>query len=583
MDARKTVGEDCQSPYEKPKVFLFDFEDAVVEKLKELRISCDEGSLGAAIRVNNEKGGRKLLRVSRYYPENLHEFDIVMLDLTCDLSEDYDPSQSQLSDISGDTAYAYLSAYPEQVFDSRPLNIHGVSKHINDLFAKKSIIVAFCRSKKEIEYKLVEINARGAEIFDRSKFSNFDFYSNFPANDSRVGRKVKLPEKETKLSALLGKHLDGISFETIFYHPKKWEEREWRLAENFIPLLLNERDEIISFVHCIGNALVFIFPNIEDKPNFVGELFKTYLPEIASDIFPFHGEFRWLDDGDYPLPGEQKLLQERTEIEEKFRDDLAKNVEVLSELKKKYKFLSDLITETGADLVSAVEEYLKWLDFELVINLDDSNPEVLEEDIQVDCGDRFLAIEIKGIGGTSTDKDCAQISKIRYRRAEQRGKFDVYGLYIVNHQRYMPPKSRNNPPFTEHQIKDAGHDKRGLLTTYDLYKAYFLIEEGILKKEDVRESLFGTGLIKLDPGNLVSVGVPHEFFKDGHVVIVNLDKVELNVGDALIVRKQGDYSKATIQSLQVGDKSVDACSEGEVGIKLDRKIMRGAELFVRKV
>lgn len=581
IDSENVTGKDYLEPYKKPMVFLFDFEESVEDKLKQLRINSHMGSFGTTVKVNNKKHDEKFLRLNHDYPENLHEFDIVILDLTRNQSEEYDPTQHQLNNITGNTAHALLSEYPEQIFDPRPLSIHLASNDIKDLFEKKSVIIAFCGSENTSEYQLVEITGDGARRTRKDKYSNFGYYENFPNYKCRSGTKVKLPETETKFSPLFQNYLDSINFKTIFYHPTEWIEGENQKNKDFIPLLLNERDEIVSYAHCIGESIVFVFPDIADKPNFVCELFKTYLPEVVPEIFPFHGEFKWLDDGNYPLPGERKLLQERAEIEEKFNKDMAANKEKAASLKIKYKFLSDLISETGHALVPAVEAYLKWLGFESVVNLDDENPNLLEEDIQVDCKDRFLVIEVKGIGGTSTDKDCSQISKIKFRRAEQRGKFDVFGLYIVNHQRYMPPKSRVNPPFTENQIKDAVHDKRGLLTTYELYKAYFLIEDGILKKTDVRESLFKTGLITLKPENIESIGVPHELFMDGQVAIVNLNGLTLSVGDTLIVRKEGDYSKATIKSLQVNDNDVNTCNEGEVGIKLDIKIKNNSELYVR--
>ncbi len=582
MDKKQVSSENVLEPYKQPMVFLFDFEEAILEELKKLRINSYKGSFGAKVKVNNKQFEQKFLKLNHDYPANLHEFDIVMLDLTNSQSENYDPIQHQLGNTSGNTAHALLSTYPEQIFDPRPLSINIVSKDLDDLFEKKSVIIAFCGSEDISEYQFVEITGHGSEITGREKFSNFSFYQNFPDFKPRNGRKVKLPEKDSKLSPLFLKHLDKINFEMIFYHPTIWIDNISKKFENFIPLLLNERDEIVSYAHFVKNSIVFVFPNIVDKSNFVSELFKTYLPEIVPEIFPFHGEFKWLNGGDYPLPGENKLLQERAELKEKFNRDIADNGARLDSLKVEYKFLSDLITETGETLVSAVETYLKWLGFESVINLDDTNPDILEEDIQVDYKDRFLVIEIKGIGGTSTDKDCSQISKIKYRRAEQRRKFDVFGLYIVNHQRYMPPKARANPPFTENQIKDAGHDNRGLLTAYDLYKAYFLIEGGILQKSDVRESLFKEGLITLEPRNIASIGIPDELFMDGQIAIVKLNDTALAVGDTLIVKKQGEYSKATIESLQVDDKEVDSCSAGEVGIKLDRKLKKNSELFVKK-
>lgn len=583
MDTKQVVNENVLEPYKLPMVFLFDCEEAVAEELTKLRINNFKGSFGATVKVNNKQHEKKFLKLNHDYPANLHEFDIVMLDLTSFQSENYEPSKHQLGNTSGNTAHALLSTYPEQIFDPRPLSINLVSKDLDDLFEKKSVIIAFCGSENTSDYRYAEITERGADITGQEKLSSFSFYKKFPNFKSRNGKKVKLPEKESKLSPLFLKHLENIGFETVFYHPTIWKDGKNKQIESFIPLLLNERDEIVSFAHFVEKSIVFVFPDISDKANFVSELFKTYLPEIAPEIFPFHGEFKWLNDGDYPLPGENKLLQERIKLEDKFNRDIAENKERLNSLKVNYKFLTDLIVETGEALVSAVEIYLKWLGFESVVNLDDTNPDIFEEDIQVDCTDRFLVVEIKGIGGTSTDKDCSQISKIKYRRAEQRGKFDVFGLYIVNHQRYMPPKSRANPPFTKNQIKDAVHDNRGLLTTYDLYKAYFLIEEGILHKSEVRESLFKVGLIALEPENISSIGIPHELFMDGQVAIVNLNNATINVGDILIVKKQDEYSKATIESLQIDDKEVNECSTGEVGIKLDRKLKNNSELFVIKV
>lgn len=583
IDTKQVASKNDLEPYKQPMVFLFDVEEPVVEKLKELRFNSFEGSFGSTIKVNNRNHEEKFLKLNHDYPANLHEFDIVVMDLTINKSENYDPSQHQLLNTSGNTAHALLSAYPEQIFDPRPLAINMVSKDLNDLFEKKSVIIAFCGSEHISEYQFVEITSRGASITGRKELSSFRFYQNLPGHKSRKGKKVKLSEKDTKLSPLFLKHLDNIDFETTFYHPTVWRDHKSQLSDDFFPLLLNERDEIVSYAHFIEKAIVFVFPDIADKPNFVSELFKTYLPEIVPEIFPFHGEFQWLDDGNYPLPGEKQLLRDRAEIEEKYSKDIAENEKELASLKARYKFLSDLISETGVALVSAVETYLKWLGFESVVNLDETNPDILEEDIQINCKDRFLVIEIKGIGGTSTDNDCSQVGKIKYRRAEERGKFDVFGLYIVNHQRYMPPKSRSNPPFTENQIKDAGHAKRGLLTTYELYKAYFLIEEGILQKADVRESLFKTGLITLEPENMLLIGTPHELFKDGQVAILNLNGINLAVGDTLIVRKSGDFSKAIIESMQADDKEVDTCNTGEIGIKLDRNLKKNSELFVRKV
>lgn len=395
---------------------------------------------------------------------------------------------------------------------------------------------------------------------------------------------MKSPDKEAILTPLLLKYADDSSYELTFSHPTYWNSKEGRQMkyDNFIPLLLNNDNEIISFCHVHSEGTVLVFPCINNKELFLLELFNNHLSELFPNLFPFHGQFGWLDNGDYPLPGEVKLFDKRKDIEKRYIKDVEANVKAIENIKIRYSFLRDLISESGDKLVLAIEYYLNWLEFSNVVNLDETNPDVLEEDIQVDYADKFLVIEIKGIGGTSTDKDCSQVSKIRYRRAEQRNKFDVYGLYIVNHQRYMSPNSRKNPPFSENQIKDAVLDKRGLLTTYDLYKAYFLIEDEVLSKSEVRDGLFEYGLVELKPKNLISLGVPQEYFSSGTIAIIELNGINLKVGMNLYVEKNGDYSKVDILSLKINDQNIDEISNGEVGVKLSSSIKNKSEFFVKQ-
>jgi hypothetical protein len=69
------------APCERPLVCLIDCGDAIHEELRRLRFSCFSGSLGPEIEVNNSPRDEKLLKLSYDYPPNLHEFDIVVIDL----------------------------------------------------------------------------------------------------------------------------------------------------------------------------------------------------------------------------------------------------------------------------------------------------------------------------------------------------------------------------------------------------------------------------------------------------------------------------------------------------------------------
>ena len=194
----------------------------------------------------------------------------------------------------------------------------------------------------------------------------------------------------------------------------------------------------------------------------------------------------------------------------------------------------------------------------------------------------LLVIEIKGIGGTSTDSECSQVSKFKYRRSKEREAFNVFGLYLVNHQRYLPPFERNNPPFNSTQIQDAKNDERGLLTTFDLFKLHFNIINNFVSKEDAREVLLQYGLIEFNPSNAIFIGKPAEIHHSGYVAILELHNVLLSVNMSIIVKDKGYYRSVTIVEIQVDGESISTVDNGEIGIKLSDKIDNKVE-FWRKV
>ncbi|MGD0710680.1 MAG: hypothetical protein ABR968_05810, partial [Bacteroidales bacterium] len=200
-------------------------------------------------------------------------------------------------------------------------------------------------------------------------------------------------------------------------------------------------------------------------------------------------------------------------------------------------------------------------------------------DIQVELDKGILVIETKGIGGTSTDSDCSQISKIKHRRCKDRNAFDVWALYIVNHQRFLPPINRKNPPFTENQIADAKNDERGLLTTWQLFSLYNEIQCGLISKEEAKNQILQYGLVVFKPKLLTNIGIPKELFKGGQVAVIQLTNTKIKIGDTIILEKDNRFTKTKVVSLQLIDKDVNEVINGEVGIKLDSKITKGSTLW----
>jgi hypothetical protein len=119
----------------------------------------------------------------------------------------------------------------------------------------------------------------------------------------------------------------------------------------------------------------------------------------------------------YWLPNHKELLDNKKANKLEYEERTDRIDEDINENLCKFSFLHDILTETGENLVKALINYMSWLGFSDVIEYDSTNHAsiVLEEDIQIPIKEGLLIIECKGIGGTSTDADCSQISKIKHR------------------------------------------------------------------------------------------------------------------------------------------------------------------------
>ena len=383
------------------------------------------------------------------------------------------------------------------------------------------------------------------------------------------------------LQNLLEKYRTNTHYNQTFEHPTEWKGGKNEKYENFIPLITNINGEIVSYLEVNKYKNLIIFPQIKDKANFIPEFLSKIAPSLFPELFPYSTTFEWKNQEEYWLPNLEKLLNEKKLIEQEFKDKLERKENEVNTNNIKYSFLHELITETGDELVEAVIKFLHWLEFKNVKNFDTSNDSsnILEEDIQIDIPEDLLIIECKGIGGTSTDSDCSQISKIKHRRCKQRNKFDVFALYLVNHQRYQPPLKRQNPPFNEHQIQDAINDERGLLTTWQLYQLYDLVQNEIISKEEARNIFKNFGLVEFKPQNLEFIDEVLELFENGKICIINIKNCPLSINEEIIVEKNGKFFKAQIIDIQLNGKSVINTSEGELGIKLNIPIKKKSKLW----
>ena len=558
----------------KTKICCLDVSNEIIDYLS-TDFDVYDGSLGKRINIP-ELGGIRLL-LNNNFPDNLHEYDILIDEMQKEDCITYKEKENRREIILGDNSSYFISAYLQNMFDPIPFACRLLKEQCTKKKDKIPIKILFQKAKYNIEYKLINEIDNSSEEY---QFSNYDHIKDC-TKDVISGQKVTLCDNNFS-KIFFEKFLDKITYSQTYFNPNKNKEEtnEFSSSIFFIPLLKNSNGDIVSYAFKDENEITFMIPKIESKLELLKILFNEILYSNFSEYFPTITANSWTKQTIYGLPGNNEFLekieankQSYIEQKQKLETDIEKN-------NLKYNFLHTLLTETGDPLVKAVIKFLKWLGFENAVEKDKTAENGLfEEDIQIDLGEKgLLIIEVKGINGTSKDAECSQIHKIKHRRCKERNKFDVFALYIVNNEKNIEPLKRTIPPFNEIQIKDAINDERGLLSTWQLFNLYFNIENGFITKEQARNYLLKFGLINFIP-DLIDLGKPDKFYKSNTVVCLKINNLEIKVGDYLIYELDGRYYKEKIMEIQENKESKQMVYNGSFGFKLSNKIPNVKQLY----
>lgn len=520
-------------------------------------------------------------------PENLHEYSVIIQDLAANSKIiPYDISEHKKKKAISDTNNAYKCLClknPHNVFDPLPFTCRLIG---NGLRAKKGKIIKvfFQSTKYYVDYTCIRTDGYCAPV---GRFSNYECVEDF-TKDVLAGNRVKLND-EYKLADILFSGIeDQLSYSQTFKHPTynlpgSYEEE---LDANFMPLLFNEQDEIISYAYYNkrNGSVTFMLPQIDDKKVLLERLYSSCLYKHFSELFPLQTKNSWLTNKSYVLPEIVQLNREKEDALKQYEDIVKQKDKSIEEIKSKHVFLYSMLTETGECLVSNVKIFLEWLGFKNVKSMDASvkEGEDFEEDLQVLLdNNELLIIEVKGLHGTSKDNECAQISKIENRRVHE-GKYSkIHSLYIVNNERGKEPLKRQIPPFTAHQIKDAEYSYRAMAYTYQLFNLYFEIQSGVITKEEARNALLVPGIVNFH-SNFKAIGQPYNYFRNMLVACIELHETNISVGDTIYFEDANRRMTSTkILSIQMNGKNLNLVKEGKVGIGLEQKVTHNAVLYIK--
>lgn len=570
---------------ERPRICCIDISDENIKLLERYGFNIYNGTLGAKVKVPNTYNKSHYVLLNYNFPANLHEYDIVIIDLDNYKTIDYNINDHTRDNHSGKKSHSILSSYPETLFDPRPLSSAILKKQLEKITNRTYLVLVFSSESYQIDYETIEISENYRDRQEIQQYNIYSFWDYLQLSTSKFGKEIIVNKVDPEFQLILEKHKIDSFYNQTFHHPTTYTGGKPTRNENYIPLMTNINGDIISFFEMNDGKNLMILPQLKEKGIFLNDFLTKICPSIFPELFPFSSTFEWKNKSEYWLPNHSTLLKQKSDIQNEYDIKLKKNDLDIEKNIEQYSFLHEILSESGDDLVKPLIKYFKWLGFDDIIDFDESKIEsnILEEDIQIKLESGILIIECKGIGGTSTDSNCSQISKIKHRRCKERNKFDVYALYIVNHQRYLPPLNRQNPPFTPHQLEDAKNDERGLLTTWQLYNLYFDVENKIISKFEARNSILNFGLIKFRPQNLKHLYEPVEFFKENKICIVNIKGILLTKNQEVYVENNGRFEIAKLLDIQLNESSVESCSNGELGLRFDKKILKKSILWIKDV
>ena len=562
-------------------ICCLDLTQECIDYIKSLDLNVYEGTLGSvySIKWGRNDYGAKTVLVDSDYPVNLHEYHVFVTDMENPHKREYKAEEHRIQNIdSGENRH--LECHPPiNTYDLRPYGTHRLSLDFQRLKNHRRLVILFAGRENLVEYISNAIALHNPKHI--GPFSNYEGW-NFVNGEEKFGRRIKL-EEHVVFKALFEGRQNQIRYNRVFYLPTVFQGEERVPDQRFMTLLSNEDGDCISYLFFPSEDYVqFVLPQVEDKAALLKDFFENVLFRFFSDFFPDIEARSWIHSSSYLLPDEKEIRRKIVAKREELEQAIKKLEEEEASICEHNKPLKQLLTESGAPLVSFAKRFLEWLGFENVVDKDEtlSDGELKEEDLCFDCEGSHVILEVKGINGTSTDAECSQIDKIVSRRMRQLKTTDVHGVYIVNNQKNVEPLKRCFPPFNETQIKDAVSQSRAMVFTAQLFALYSDIENGFVTKEQARQCFLQAGLVDFHQG-FASLGVPYHYYKEDTVVCIDLKGTSVTVGDALFYKDDlGRLVGFEIESIEKDKVSLETASEGKVGIKVDRSVSRGKELFI---
>lgn len=243
---------------ERPRICCIDIDEEVVKYLCDSGFNLYSGTLGDKVKVPNKKRHENHQLLLNYdFPENIHEYDIFLIDLNNSKTIDYNSKDHIRENHTGKKAISLLSSYPETIFDPRPLSSVILEKKLKQIGSRTHMIITFTTESYEIEYETVLITEDSVSRHGYEKHHIYSYIGNVPLSESKYGKEMIVEDVRQDLKNMLEKSLNDSIYNQTFHHPTTWSNESQIPSIKYKPLIRNSNNDIVSFIETRDNAILF--------------------------------------------------------------------------------------------------------------------------------------------------------------------------------------------------------------------------------------------------------------------------------------------------------------------------------------
>ena len=282
--------------YPQPQILLIDFDDTVTSALSDIGYNVTRGSFGKVYDVFRSMRDAPV-SVNHYLPENIAEYEIVLIDLTVPTHGNYG---REIEQINGEGIGLIMGGRFQETFDPRPLAMQHHQKEFNRILQGGGIFVVFAQPRHTETMQAVQFWATNqwdkidvaVSTFDSWGF--LDILSNCEVSP-RVGNHINVTDDlRNPISGLLKEFAPMSQFMcTLACGTSGWESLATDKHGDSVGVCFTPQDD--------SGGMIVLLPQIADKGKFIAQLVHEALPQQHPKLFPHLESRKWIHQPAYEL------------------------------------------------------------------------------------------------------------------------------------------------------------------------------------------------------------------------------------------------------------------------------------------